>query len=108
MERLRDRDNHLMIFYVQDELDPVETVHKKTWRSVGRALLVDPKDLDKINTCYQALQSPTEILLQFLKAKGDEEPTMRYFVKALIECKRCEVAQTICNWPWEINEPVPR
>ena len=97
-----------MLFYVQEELDPVETVDKKTWRSVGRALLVDTKTLDKINTCYQARQSPTESLLQFLKAKGDQEPTMRDFVYALIECKRCEVAQTICNCPWEINEPVPR
>lgn len=38
----------VMIFHVQKKLDIQETAARKTWRSVGLALKVDPDTLDGI------------------------------------------------------------
>ena len=102
MEWLRDSKGQLMLFYVQSELDPIETVHKKTWRSVGLELGVSAKELDMIKTCYISQESPTEKLIDLLKGKAKEQPTMREFAKALISCRRKDVAEAIINWPWEL------
>lgn len=103
---LRDGDDGcLMLFCIQRELDPVETVRKKTWRSVGRTLDVSSQTLEMINLCYQTQQSPTECLVEHFKTlRADEEPTMRKFVKALIACQRNDVARIICDWPWELEQ----
>ena len=100
---LRDQHNEVMLFYVQDELDPIETLSMKTWRSVALVLDASPKVGNIVETSNRSMQSPTEPLLQYFKTKGDEEPSMRDFVEALVKCKRHEVARSICNWPWEIN-----
>lgn len=102
MEWLRDSNNELMVFYVQSELDPMETVFKKTWRSVGLELGVSPKVLEMIKSCYVSQESPTGKLIDLLKGKAKEQPTMREFAQALISCGRNDVAETIIKWPWEL------
>ena len=93
-----------MLHSLQKELDLVETLQKKTWRSVGRALGVSPQELGSIETCYQAQQSPTEALVVCLKTRGHEEPSMREFVRALMACGRGDIACIIINWPrWEMT-----
>lgn len=104
MEWLRDDKGNLMLFFVQKQLDPVETAQKKTWRSVGLALGVSSETLDLIGTCYKADKSPTEDLVQRLTTRADGGPSMRKFVQALITCERNDVARSICNWPWELEE----
>ena len=89
-----------MLFYVQCKLDVVGTRSRKTWRCVGRTMKVSSNDLDLIETDYKAERSPTESILAKFKT-FTPEPTMREFVKALVICKRNDVASYICNWPWE-------
>ena len=43
-------------------------------------------------------------LIQYLKTKGEGEPSMRDFVNALLQCKRYDVAKNICNCPWPLTE----
>lgn len=100
MESLCDDDNQPMLFYVKRELDPIEKVTRKTWRSVGQALKVSSTDLDLIETEYKSGGSPTEILIKKLKTRS-KEPTLREFVEALVNCERNDVASYICNWPWK-------
>ena len=104
MEWLRDGRDNLMLFFVQNQLDPLETPQKKTWRSVGLALNVSSETLDLIGTCYAAQRSPTEDLLQHLKNRADAEPSVRTFVEALKTCGRNDVARSICNWPWDLEK----
>ena len=104
MVGLRDRSGRPMLFYVQNELDAVDTIHNRTWRSVGMVLGVSTQKLNLIETCYQAGKSPTEELVEHLKTRGNAEPKMREFVMALIACEKIDVARVICNWPWEINQ----
>ena len=89
-----------MSFYMKTELDPIETVTRKTWKSVGQALGVSPSDLDLIETEYKSGGSPTEILVKKLKTLP-KKPTLREIVQALITCERNDVANYICNFPWE-------
>lgn len=103
IEKLRDHDNQLMLFYVQEELDFHETREVKTWYSIGQALNVDGRVLDGIETSYRSQQSPMCKLIQYLKTKGEEEPSMRDFVNALLQCKRYDVAENICNCPWKMS-----
>ena len=91
-----------MLFYVQDELDFHETSEVKTWYSVGLALNVDVRLLDRIESQQSA--SPMHKLIQYLKTKGEGEPSMRDFVNALLQCKRYDVAKNICNCPWPLTE----
>ena len=93
-----------MLFYVQEELDFHETREVKTWYSIGQALNVDGRVLDGIETSYRSQQSPMRKLIQYLKTKGEEEPSMRDFVNALLQCKRYDVAENICNCPWPLTE----
>ena len=102
MGKLRDTAGKLMLFYVQRDLDPLETRTRKTWRSVGLALNVDPSDLDLIEIDSKHGASPTEILLNLLET-FENEPKLTEFVQALIFCDRHDVAQYINDWPWEIN-----
>ena len=102
IEKLRDHDNQLMLFYVQDELDFHETSEVKTWYSVGLALNVDGRLLDRIQS--QQSPSPMHKLIQYLKTKGEGEPSMRDLVNALLQCKRYDVAKNICNCPWPLTE----
>lgn len=102
IEKLRDHDNQLMLFYVQEELDFHETREVKTWYSIGQALNVNGRVLDGIETSYRSQQSPMYKLIQYLKTKGEEEPSMRDFVNALLQCKRYDVAENICNRPWKM------
>lgn len=74
----------------------METITRKTWRSVGQALKVSIKDLDLIETEYKTGKSPTEVLITKLKTFS-KEPTLREFVQALITCERNDVASYICN-----------
>ena len=67
MEWLRDIEGQLMLFYVRRDLDPPETRTRKTWRSVGLALNVDPGDLNLIEIDYITERSPTESLLNVLQ-----------------------------------------
>ena len=99
MEQLCDNNHVVMLHSVQKELDLVETVQRRTWPSVGRALRLSPQELGSIETCYQAQKSPTEALVAFLKTRGHEEPSMREFVKALIACGRGDIARIIIDWP---------
>lgn len=99
METLRDNTGQLMLFYVQRCLDPPETLTRKTWRSVGLALNVNPGVLDLIEADYKAGRSPTESLLNVLKT-FENEPKLTEFVQALILCERHDVAQYINNCPW--------
>ncbi|XP_078358248.1 uncharacterized protein LOC144643002 [Oculina patagonica] len=100
MEWLCGHDNQPMLFFVRKALDPIETPTKKTWWSVGLALKVSSADLDLMKIEYIASGSPTERLVEKLKTFS-EIPTMREFVQALITCERNDVANCICNWPWE-------
>jgi len=100
METLRDDKGKLMLFYIQKKLDVLGTYYRKTWRSIGKVFQVSSDDLDMIETEYLARRSPTESLLELLK-NSEKEPTMREFVRALIICDRHDVAEVICNWPWE-------
>ena len=100
MEHLRDEKGDLMLFFVKKKLDALETLNQKTWRSVGQVFQVSTDDLNLIETEYMARRSPTEGLLDLLKIRM-KEPTMREFVEALIICGRHDVADFICNWPWE-------
>ncbi|XP_078358219.1 uncharacterized protein LOC144642967 [Oculina patagonica] len=100
MESLCDDDNQPMLFYVKSELDAIESVSRKTWRSVGQALKVSSTHLDLIETEYKSGGSPTEILIKKLKTRS-KEPTLREFVQSLVACERHDVASYICNWPWE-------
>lgn len=100
MGHLHNSQGEPMLFHVQHKLDVVGSPSRKTWRSVGRAMKVNSEDLDLIETDYKAGKSPTESLLEKLKT-FTPEPTMKDFVKALIICKRNDVANYICNWPWE-------
>ena len=102
MEWLRDIEGQLMLFYVRRDLDPPETRTRKTWRSVGLALNVDPRDLNLIEIDYITDRSPTESLLNVLQT-FENEPKLTEFVQALLICDRHDVAQYIYNWPWEIN-----
>lgn len=102
MALLRDYDGKLMLFHVQRDLDPPETRSRKTWRSVGLVLNVDPKDLDLIESDYKGNRSPTESLLNKLRT-FKYEPKLSEFVNALVACDRHDVAQYINNWPFEIN-----
>ena len=103
MEKLRD-NNQVMLHSVQRKLDARETLQQKTWRGVGAALGVSPEDLDLIETCYIAQQSPTEALVVCLRNRSHREPSLREFVRALITCARGDVARIIINWPrWEIT-----
>ena len=100
MEQLHDEEGALMLFYVQKKLDVLRTHTRKNWRDVGLALKISSDDLDLIETDYKADRSPTESLLSKLKNRA-KEPTMREFVQALVICDRNDVANFICNWPWE-------
>lgn len=104
MKWLSDGEGNLMLFVVQDLLDPIESAQKKTWPGVGLALSVSSKTLDLIDTCYKAGTSPTEALIQHLTNGADGGPSMREFVKALRTCKRHDVACRICDWPWELEK----
>ena len=105
MEKLRDHDNQLMIFYVGDKLDFPETIQVKTWYSVGLALNVDAGVLNGIKTCYRSQESPTHsVMIPHFKTLGEKEPSMREFVDALLQCKRYDVAYKICHWPLQLND----
>lgn len=99
METLRDNTGQLMSFYVERKLDASETLTRKTWRSVGLALNVDPRVLDLIEADYKSERSPTQSLLTVLKT-FETEPKLTEFVQALILCGRRDVAELINNWPW--------
>jgi len=99
MEHLQNQGEPIL-FHVQRKLDVVGSQSRKTWRSVGLAMKVNSDDLDLIETDYKAGKSPTESLLEKLKT-FTPEPTMREFVEALIICKRNDLANYICNWPWQ-------
>ena len=88
-----------MLFYVQRKLDVPGTLHRKTWRSIGRLMNVSCDDLDLIESVYEARRSPTEALLAKLQMFAPE-PTMKEFVQALVICQRNDVASYICNWQW--------
>ncbi|XP_068694595.1 uncharacterized protein [Montipora foliosa] len=102
MEKLRKGTEKgcidVMIFQVQKKLDSRETPQRKTWRSVGLALDVDPEDLALILT---QPGSPTDSILEYFKTLGAREPKMRTFVQALIVCRREDLAGIICNWPYD-------
>ena len=98
MEQLCDENRGNLFCFVQRKLDAVETLTTKTWRSIGRTLKLSADILNLIEADYRA--SPTELLLSILKTSA-KEPTMREFVQALKNCKRYDVANYICNWPWE-------
>lgn len=100
MEHLHNNQGEPMLFHVQHKLDVVGSQSRKTWRSVGLAMKVNSDDLDLIETDYKAGKSPTESLLEKLKTFSPE-PTMREFVEALIICKRNDLANYICSWPWQ-------
>ena len=102
MFRLRDHENQLMLDYVQKMLDPLETLTRKNWRGVGLLLNVKKEDLDLIETDYKAGKSPTYSLLEKLESLP-KEPSMIEFVQALHNCGRNEVANYICNWPWQLG-----
>ena len=106
MEKLRDHDKQLMLFYVQDKMDFPETIQVKTWYSVGLALNADTGVLNSIiETCYRSNQSPTHSLISYFETLGEKEPSMRDFVDALRQCKRHDVAYKICHWPcWQLND----
>ena len=104
MKWLSDGEGNLMLFVVQEQLDPIESTQKKTWPGVGLVLGVSAKDLNLIDICYKAGTSPTEALVEHLTNRADGEPSMRKFVKALRTCKRDDVARIICNWPWELEK----
>ena len=100
MESLRDEEGNVMFIYVQTKLDAAETSIRRTWRSVGRAFVSS----DYLDLIEADRASPTESLLTILKTSLAKEPTMREFVKALINCNRNDVANHICNWPWKIEK----
>ena len=100
MEQLCDENRGNLFCFVQTKLDAVETLTTKTWRSIGRTLKLSADILNLIEADYRAGLSPTESLVTNLKTSG-KEPTMREFVQALKNCKRYDVANYICNWPWE-------
>lgn len=104
MEQLRDNKGQLMLFHVQKKLDVPGSPTRKTWRGVGQALNVHSDDLDLIEINYKAKESPTESLLSMLRTRV-EVPTMREFVQALVICDRHDIANFICNWPWQKRLP---
>ena len=89
----------VMIFHVQKKLDIPETAERKTWRSVGLALKVDPDILDGI----LSKEVITLSVLEHFKTLADQQPKLREFVRALIGCGRNDLASIICNWPYENN-----
>jgi len=99
---LRDNNGQPMLFYVRRDLDPPETRTRKTWRSVGLAFNIDPRDLNLIEIDYISGGSPTESLLNILQT-FENEPKLTELVQALILCDRLDVAKYINEWPWEIN-----
>ncbi|XP_068694588.1 uncharacterized protein [Montipora foliosa] len=92
----------VMKFQVQKKLDSRETPQRRTWRSVGLALQVDPEDLDLILNSTTQTDSPTDSILEYFKTLGDWEPKMRKFVQALIGCGREDLAGIICNWTYDL------
>lgn len=102
MSQLHNHENQILLHHVQKKLDHLEKQSKKNWRSVGQILKVSQEDLDLIETDYKAGRSPTESLLGKLSTFS-AVPSMRRFVEALVACDRYDVANNICNWPWDLR-----
>ena len=102
MPQLCNHDNQILLHYVQRMLDPLETPTKKNWRSVGQVLKVSEQDLDLIEIDYKAGRSPTVSLIATL-CTFSKVPSMEDFVEALAACNRYDVANDICNWPWDLR-----
>ncbi|XP_022808913.1 uncharacterized protein LOC111345884 [Stylophora pistillata] len=102
MSQLHNHENQILLHHVQKKLDHLEKQSKKNWHSVGQILNVSEEDLDLIETDYKAGRSPTESLIGKLSTSS-AVPSMRGFVEALVACNRYDVANNICNWPWDLR-----
>ena len=102
MSQLHNHENQILLHHVQKKLDHLEKQSKRNWRSVGQIFNVSGEDLDLIETDYKAGRSPTESLVGILSTFSTV-PSMRGFVEALVACNRCDVANNICNWPWDLR-----
>lgn len=87
--------------YLVKKLD-IQKRGQANWYNVGIKYTILTEDLETFDLEYKKDGgSPTKCLVGVLETRGQDEPTVKDFVKVLRDLGRNDI---IHNWDWEKNE----